>query len=65
LLLDNFDLPAMRTAVERTRGRVPLEVSGGVSLESLRAIAETGVEFISIGALTKDVRAIDLSMRFQ
>ena len=65
LLLDNFDLQMMRTAVERTRGRVPLEVSGGVSLEGLRAIAETGVEFISIGALTKDVRAVDLSMRFQ
>lgn len=64
LLLDNFDLHAMRAAVGRTRGDVPLEVSGGVSLESLRAIAETGVEFISIGALTKDVRAVDLSMRF-
>jgi len=64
LLLDNFDLEAMRAAVGRTRGKVPLEVSGGVSLENLRAIAETGVEFISIGALTKDVRAVDLSMRF-
>jgi nicotinate-nucleotide pyrophosphorylase (carboxylating) len=64
VLLDNFDLSGMREAVERCAGRVPLEASGGVGLEGLRAIAETGVDCISIGALTKHVRAIDLSMRF-
>ena len=65
LLLDNFDLQAMRAAVDRTRGLIPLEVSGGVTLEGLRAIAETGVQYISIGALTKDICAVDLSMRFR
>ena len=64
VLLDNFDLAGMREAVERCAGRVPLEASGGVGLDALRAIAETGVDCISIGALTKHVRAIDLSMRF-
>ena len=64
VLLDNFDLAGMREAVERCAGRVPLEASGGVGLDALREIAETGVDCISIGALTKHVRAIDLSMRF-
>ncbi len=64
ILLDNFDLAGMREAVLRTAGRVPLEASGGVGLDALRAIAETGVDCISVGALTKHVRAIDLSMRF-
>ena len=65
LLLDNFDLEALREAVEYTRGRATLEASGGITLENVRAIAETGVDFISIGVLTKNVRAVDLSMRFQ
>lgn len=65
VLLDNFDLDAMREAVRINRGRAELEASGGVTLETVRAIAETGVDRISIGSLTKDVQAIDLSMRFQ
>ncbi len=64
ILLDNFDLAAMRAAVELTAGRAALEASGGISLDSVRAIAETGVDRISIGNLTKSVRALDLSMRF-
>ena len=63
VLLDEFDAPALAEAVRRTAGRVPLEVSGSVDLERIRAIAETGVDFISVGALTKHVRAIDLSLR--
>ena len=65
ILLDNFDLPAMRAAVKLTAGRAELEASGGVSLDTVRAIAETGVDRNSVGALTKDIQAIDLSMRFQ
>lgn len=64
ILLDNFDLARMREAVRINAGRAQLEASGNVTLQSVRAIAETGVDRISIGALTKDVRAIDLSMRF-
>lgn len=64
ILLDNFDLDAMRSAVQLTAGRAELEASGGVNLDTVRAIAETGVDRISIGALTKDVQAVDLSMRF-
>jgi nicotinate-nucleotide pyrophosphorylase (carboxylating) len=64
VLLDNFDLDELREAVAINKGRVPLEASGGVDKEKLRAIAETGVDFISIGSLTKHVRAIDFSMRF-
>ncbi|MCW5663597.1 MAG: carboxylating nicotinate-nucleotide diphosphorylase [Piscinibacter sp.] len=63
VLLDNFDLARMREAVALNAGRAELEVSGGVQLEQLREIAATGVDRISIGALTKHVRAIDLSMR--
>jgi len=63
ILLDNMDLDTMRRAVEITRDRAELEASGGVNLERVRAIAETGVHRISIGGLTKDVRAIDLSLR--
>lgn len=63
VLLDNFDLPATREAVRRTNGRAMLETSGGVGLEQLRAIAETGVDRISVGRLTKDVKAVDFSMR--
>lgn len=62
-LIDDFSLDDMRRAVDLAAGRVPLEVSGGVTLERVREIAETGIDFISIGALTKHVRAIDLSMR--
>ena len=63
VLLDNFTLDRMREAVALTGGRALLEVSGGVTLERLREIAATGVDRISIGALTKDVRAVDYSMR--
>jgi nicotinate-nucleotide pyrophosphorylase (carboxylating) len=63
VLLDEFSLPQMREAVALTQGRAELEASGSVSLENLREIAETGVDYISVGALTKNVRAIDLSMR--
>jgi nicotinate-nucleotide pyrophosphorylase (carboxylating) len=64
ILLDNFDLANMRAAVQLSAGRAALEASGGVNLNTVRAIAETGVDRISIGALTKDVQALDLSMRF-
>jgi nicotinate-nucleotide pyrophosphorylase (carboxylating) len=64
ILLDNFDLAAMRAAVRLNAGRAELEASGGVNLQTVRAIAETGVDRISIGGLTKDVQAVDLSMRF-
>jgi nicotinate-nucleotide pyrophosphorylase (carboxylating) len=68
-LLDEFSLDDMRAAVAinraHPRGPMKLEASGGITLESLRAIAETGVDFISVGSLTKHVRAVDLSMRFE
>ena len=64
VLLDNFAVADMRQAVNHTAGRAILEASGGVNLQTVRAIAETGVDRISIGALTKDVQALDLSMRF-
>lgn len=64
VLLDNFSLDEMRDAVALASGRIVLEASGGISLDGLRAIAETGVDRISIGTLTKDVKALDLSMRF-
>jgi nicotinate-nucleotide pyrophosphorylase (carboxylating) len=63
ILLDNFDLDGMRAAVRLTAGRAQLEASGGITLEGVRAIAETGVDRISIGGLTKNLRALDLSMR--
>ncbi|MCX8086807.1 MAG: carboxylating nicotinate-nucleotide diphosphorylase [Rhodocyclaceae bacterium] len=63
ILLDNMNLHEMKQAVALTAGRAELEASGGVRLETVRAIAETGVDRISIGTLTKDVRAIDLSLR--
>jgi nicotinate-nucleotide pyrophosphorylase (carboxylating) len=63
VLLDNFPLPRVREAVALTSGRALLEVSGGVTLDRLREIAATGVDRISIGSLTKDVRAVDYSMR--
>lgn len=64
VLLDNMDLATLREAVARNAGRAELEVSGGVDLTTVRALAETGVDRISIGRLTKDVRAVDFSMRF-
>ncbi|MFA6972834.1 MAG: carboxylating nicotinate-nucleotide diphosphorylase [Gallionella sp.] len=63
ILLDNFDLDALCSAVKHTAGRAELEASGGITLSGLREVAETGVDRISIGALTKDVEALDLSMR--
>jgi len=63
ILLDNMSTEAMREAVRRAGGKVPLEASGGVTLETVRAIAETGVDRISVGALTHSVTALDISMR--
>ncbi|ELY4598492.1 carboxylating nicotinate-nucleotide diphosphorylase [Cronobacter malonaticus] len=65
IMLDNFTVVQMREAVKRTAGHARLEVSGNVTLETLREFAETGVDFISVGALTKHIRALDLSMRFR
>ena len=65
ILLDNFDLAGLRDAITAAGGRAQLEASGGITLDNLRAVAETGVDRISIGALTKDIKAIDLSMRFE
>lgn len=64
ILLDNFSLDMMREASHINAGRAILEASGNVTLETIRGIAETGVDRISVGALTKDVKALDLSMRF-
>jgi nicotinate-nucleotide pyrophosphorylase (carboxylating) len=65
ILLDNFNLNDMRTAVKLNNKRALLEASGNVSLSTVRVIAETGVDRISIGSLTKNIRAIDLSMRIK
>ncbi|EJK9928271.1 carboxylating nicotinate-nucleotide diphosphorylase [Cronobacter sakazakii] len=65
IMLDNFTVDQMREAVKRTAGQARLEVSGNVTQETLREFAETGVDFISVGALTKHIRALDLSMRFR
>ncbi len=64
VLLDNMNTQMIAEAVSVAAGRVPLEASGGITLENIRDYANTGVDFISIGALTKHVRAVDLSMRF-
>jgi len=64
IMLDDFSMADMHAAVLNTRQRAKLEASGGIHAGNLRAVAETGVDYISMGALTKDVRAIDLSMRF-
>lgn len=64
VMLDNFDVPMMREAVALNQGLAKLEVSGNVTLDTLAEYAATGVDFISVGALTKHVRALDLSMRF-
>ena len=63
ILLDNMNLDQLREAVARTAGRVPLEASGGITLETVRGVAETGVDRISVGALTHSVVALDISMR--
>lgn len=63
IMLDELSLDDMREAVRRTAGRAKLEASGGINEQTLRVIAETGVDYISIGAMTKDVKAVDLSMR--
>lgn len=68
VMLDNFSIPEMREAVEFTRTRRPgvmLEASGNVSLDNVRAIAESGVDYISVGGITKNIRAVDLSMRLE
>ena len=65
ILLDNFSLADMRHAVQLTHGRALLEASGNITLETVRAVAETGVDRISVGSLTKHIRAVDLSMRIE
>jgi nicotinate-nucleotide pyrophosphorylase (carboxylating) len=65
VLLDNMDLPTLREAVRLNNARAILEISGGVTMDTLRALAETGVDRISIGTLTKDVKATDFSMRLK
>lgn len=62
IMLDNMDVETMRQAVEMTAGRVPLEASGGISLETVAQAAATGVDYVSIGALTHSVRALDISL---
>jgi len=64
VLLDNFSLQELAQAVQRYKGRIELEASGGISLETVRAVAETGVDFISTGDMTKSIQATDFSMRF-
>jgi nicotinate-nucleotide pyrophosphorylase (carboxylating) len=65
ILLDNMTLGQLRLAVQKARGRAKLEASGGVNLGTVRAIAETGVDFISVGALTHSARAVDLALDFE
>ena len=65
IMLDELSLEDMRSAVEQCAGRAKLEASGGINQQTLRSIAETGVDYISIGSLTKDIKAIDLSMRLR
>ena len=63
VMLDELSLQDMRTAVQLTNGRAKLEASGGINASTLRSVAETGVDYISLGTLTKDIKAVDLSMR--
>lgn len=65
VMLDNMDLEAMRRAVELIKGRTLIEASGGITLTNVRAVAETGVDFISVGALTHSVRALDISLELE
>jgi len=62
VLLDNMDIPLLREAVKRAGGRVPLEASGGITAENIRAVAETGVDYISVGAITHSAPSLDISM---
>jgi len=64
VMLDNFNTQQMQDAVQHVAGRCKLEASGNITLENLREVASTGVDYISMGALTKDIKAVDLSMRF-
>ena len=64
VMLDNFELPMMYEAAKINAGKLKLEISGNVNLDTIRTYADTGVDFISVGAITKNVKAIDLSMRF-
>jgi nicotinate-nucleotide pyrophosphorylase (carboxylating) len=64
VLLDNFPVQRLAEAVRLYKGRIGLEASGGIELESIRQVAESGVDFISTGDITKSVRAVDFSMRF-
>jgi nicotinate-nucleotide pyrophosphorylase (carboxylating) len=63
ILLDNMPIAEMRAAVDHVAGAVPLEASGGITIDNVREVAETGVDRISIGALTHSVTALDISMR--
>jgi nicotinate-nucleotide pyrophosphorylase (carboxylating) len=65
IMLDNFNLEDLRAAVKMTGGSIELEASGNIDLDNIRVVAETGVDYISIGALTKNIKAIDLSMRIK
>ena len=65
LLLDNMSVEQLREAVQQATGRAELEASGGITLDNVRDIALTGVDFISIGSITKNINAVDLSMRFE
>ena len=65
IMLDNFELDTMREAVKENNGDVVLEASGGVDINTVGDIADTGVDYISIGEITKDIKAVDLSMRFE
>ncbi|MDO8264532.1 MAG: carboxylating nicotinate-nucleotide diphosphorylase [Gallionella sp.] len=65
VLLDNMSIDSIRKAVEMAKGRCSLEISGGVSFNSLKTLAQTGVDRISVGALIKDIAAVDFSMRFK
>lgn len=64
VLLDNFDIDMLKQAVKINNKQIELEASGGITLDNIRSIAETGVDYISTGAITKDIKAVDLSMRF-
>jgi nicotinate-nucleotide pyrophosphorylase (carboxylating) len=65
ILLDNMTLIQLRLAVQKVKGRAQTEASGGVNLASVRTIAETGVDFISVGALTHSARAVDIGLDFE
>jgi nicotinate-nucleotide pyrophosphorylase (carboxylating) len=64
LLLDNMDVATLREAVAQVAGRVPLEASGGVNLETIRGIAQTGVDFISVGRITQSAPAVDIGLDY-